>query len=104
MSDQNVVTDWAAHFASLRSLGRSAPLRLEPEANPRMILIMDTAVGSLMSRMELSDEACLTEALEAWTAAGQPRAWLQRGNGTAPWFVNAVVSSLPPGGRVRSGR
>lgn len=103
MSDQNVITDYRAYFASLGPGTPFSPEQLEAmrDKNSRVRLILNDKVGSLLNQVELSDADCLDEALELWTNAGKPQAWLQLGLGTAPWFCNAV-SSLLSKSKVRS--
>ena len=102
MSDQHVVTDWKAYFASLGPGAPFSPEKLEAmrDKDPRMVLILDSDPGQLMSRHVLDDAACFDEAASLWEAAGKPRAWMMHGNSAAPWFCDAA--SLPSRGKVRS--
>lgn len=96
MSDQNVVTDWKAHFASLGEGEPFSAERLEAMRgkDPKVALILDDRPGQLMSRHVLADEDCLSRALELWEAAGKPRAWMTRGEGSPlPWRCDAAASA-----------
>jgi len=79
MSDQNVVTDWPAYFASL---GPGTPFpdgHLEARRGPaEAILILDTHVGGLME-VVLGVEApdLFDVALATWVASGRPEMWVQ---------------------------
>ena len=103
MSDQNVVTDWKAYFAALGPGRPMSPEQLEAmrDKNPTVHLIVDDNPGGLMNDIDLSFEDCFAEAQSIWEAKGKPAMWLQLGRGTAPWFVNAVVSAPVKKGRGR---
>ena len=102
MSDQNVITDYRAYFAALGPGTSFTPEQLEAmrDKAPVMILIMDTNPGSLMDRRVLTEESCFEEALELWTSAGKPAAWLMHGNSSAPMYI--ASSSVPTRKKVRS--
>jgi hypothetical protein len=102
MSDQNVITDYRAYFASLPPGRPFTAEQLTAMVNPlvEVILLLDETPGQLMTRLVLEAETCFEEALLEWTARGEPRAWLQLGAGTAPWFCDATAR--PTRGRVRS--
>ena len=102
MSDQNVITDYRAYFASLGP-GRqftADELLAMVSGTVEVILIADRTPGSILHEETLSLATCLDEALEMWVAWGKPRMWLQLCRGTAPWFVDS--GSLPTRGKVRS--
>jgi hypothetical protein len=106
MSDQHVVTDWKAYFASLGP-GTPSPSwsAFTPmyAGEPHCSVTFALPSGDLDSRDMPAGENLLEWAREVWEANGRPEMWVFLTRGGPPWHVPAQPAAKPQKGR-RSSR
>ncbi len=97
--DQNVITNWAAHFAAFGPYVPIARARAVPmydgEPRPSVVFVKSLALSDLAHVAIEGGESLFAQAKEIHEANGAPELWVFSHLGGPPWHVPASRSAAP---------